>query len=298
MDNTQLTTGATTLAPKQFFEQDLIKKKFAEILGKRSTSFITSVLQIISSNDMLKNATSESIYHAAMVAATLDLPLNNNLGFAYIVPYSNKGVMQAQFQMGYKAFIQLAQRSGQFKSIYASAIYDGQLVEENPLDGYVFDFSKRSSEKVIGYASRFKLLNGFESTYFMSMAELNSHASRFSQTFKRGFGLWKDDFDSMAKKTVIKLNLSKNAPLSVELQRAVISDQSIINDAETLDVDYVDNTPLSVEDNAAEKEHHRLKSFIENATDLKTLQKEMKGITLDSELTTLLDFKIAQLNGK
>jgi recombination protein RecT len=245
------------ITTKDFFGKETVKQKFAEIMGKRATSFITSVLQIVASNDLLKDATPDSIYHSAMVAATLDLPLNNNLGFAYIVPYKtkytdNQGQQQtkvvAQFQMGYKGFIQLFQRTGQGKSIYATEIYEGQLVDENPLDGYTFDFTKKESDKVVGYACRFKLLNGFESTFYMSKDKAEAHGKKFSQTFKKNFGLWKDDFDSMAKKTVTKLLLSKYAPLSVEMSIAVQADQAIINDAETLDVTYVDNTELTTEE--------------------------------------------------
>lgn len=238
MSENQLTT-------KTLFERDDVKKKFTEMLGKRATSFITSVLQITSQNKLLASADPVSIYQSAAVAATLDLPLNNSLGFAYIVPYNAKQAdgsfkQVAQFQLGYKGFIQLAQRSGQFKTIAATPVYEGQLIEENPLTGYLFDWKARKSDKIIGYAAFFQLLNGFEKTLYMTVDELKKHGAKFSQTYKKGFGLWKDDFDSMAIKTVIKLLLSKFAPLSVDMQRAVITDQAVINDADTQDVTYVD----------------------------------------------------------
>lgn len=233
------------LTTKSLFEREDVKKKFSEMLGKRATSFITSVLQITTQNKLLQAADPMSIYQSAAVAATLDLPLNNSLGFAYIVPYNAKqpdGSFKqvAQFQLGYKGFIQLAQRSGQFKTIAATPVYEGQLIEENPLTGFVFDFKAKKSEKIIGYAAFFQLLNGFEKTLFMTVDELKKHGTKFSQTFKKGFGLWKDDFDSMAIKTVLKLLLSKFAPLSVDMQRAVITDQAVIHDADTQDVTYVD----------------------------------------------------------
>ena len=122
------------LTTKSLFARDDVKAKFQEMLGKRATSFITSVLQIVASNDLLAKADPTSVYQSAAVAATLDLPLNNNLGFAYIVPYNQKqkdGSYKtvAQFQLGYKGFIQLAQRSGQFKTISATPVYEGQLIE-------------------------------------------------------------------------------------------------------------------------------------------------------------------------
>ena len=234
---------------KTFFESPAIKNKFTELMGKRAPQFITSVLQIANSNALLKNADPISIFNAAATAATLDLPLNNNLGFAYIVPYNEKqkdGTYKsvAQFQMGYKGFIQLAQRSGQFQTISVAPVYEGQLIEENPLTGFTFDWKAKKSDIVIGYAAYFRLLNGFEKTLYMTVSDLKKHGEKFSQTFKKGFGLWKDDFDSMAKKTVIKLLLSKFAPLSVEMQRAVITDQAVVKDFETEDVQYIDNEPL------------------------------------------------------
>jgi recombination protein RecT len=203
------------------------------------------VLQIVASNKLLVNADPNSIYQSAAVAATLDLPLNNNLGFAYIVPYNAKqedGTYKqvAQFQMGYKGFIQLAQRSGQFKSIYASPIYQGQIINENPLDGYEFDF-KVKSDVLVGYAAKFKLLNGYEATLYMNIEQLKSHGGKYSKTFNNIGGLWNTDFDAMASKTVLKLLLSRFAPLSIEMQKAVTNDQAIINDAETEDITYIDH---------------------------------------------------------
>lgn len=251
------TNNQLALTAKSLFERDDIKKKFSELLGKRASSFMTSVLQIVSQNNMLVKADPVSIYQAAAVAATLDLPLNQNLGFAYIVPYNQKfkdekGVWQtkqvAQFQMGYKGFIQLAQRSGQFKSIYSTPVYEGQILDANPLDGFVFDFTKKVSDKVIGYAARFKLLNGFESTWYMTIEELKQHGKKYSKTFDKDNGLWNTDFDTMASKTVIKLLLSKFAPLSVEMQTAVITDAAVINDVETQDVTYIDNDVIEMKE--------------------------------------------------
>jgi recombination protein RecT len=248
---------------KQFFQQDSVKRKFEELLGKRSSAFMTSVLQIVSNNSYLQNASPQSVFNAACVAATLDLPINNNLGFAYIVPYGK----DAQFQMGYRGFIQLAQRSGQFKTIASSPIYEGQLIEENPLTGFVFDFKVKKSGTPIGYAAYFELLNGFQKTLYMTTEELKQHGLRFSQTFKRGSGLWKDDFESMALKTVLKLLLSKFAPLSVEMQKAVITDQGVISDPDTLDVAYSDNTEPEIN-----HELERATKMIEAQTSIEKLE--------------------------
>lgn len=234
------------MAIKKYLSGDAVQGKFKELLGSKAQGFITSVLQVVASNKMLANADPQSVYGAAAAAAVLDLPINNNLGFAYIIPYKERqedGSYRevAQFQLGYKGFVQLAQRSGQFQTISASAIYEGQLTEQNPLLGYVFDFTKKTSDTVIGYAAYFRLLNGFEKVHYMDISELEKHAKRFSKTFSKDSSLWKKDFDAMAKKTVIKLLLSRFAPLSIEMQTAVITDQAKINNLETQDVTYLDN---------------------------------------------------------
>lgn len=242
METVEKTTEQLTT--KSLFAREDVRKKFEEMLGKKAQGFMTSVLQIAASNKQLANADPMSIYNAAATAATLDLPLNNNLGFAYIIGYNQKqedGQFKqvAQFQMGYKGFIQLAQRSGQFKTISATPIYEGQLVESNPLTGFKFDFSQKKNESIIGFAAYFSLVNGFEKTLYMGMDEMKAHGLRFSKTYK--FGLWQTDLIGMGTKTVLKLLLSKFAPLSIEMQKAVIVDQSVINNAETEDVSYVDH---------------------------------------------------------
>jgi len=247
---------------KQFFEQDNVKAKFVELLGKRAPQFITSVLQITASNSLLANADPMSVYNAAATAATLDLPINNNLGFAYIVPYNQKQPdgsykQVAQCQISYRGFTQLALRSGQFQTISASPIYEGQLASSNPLLGYVFDFEKKTSDKIIGFAAYFRLLNGFEKTFYMTTEQLKAHGLKYSQTYKKKYGLWETDFDAMALKTVIKLLLSKFAPLSIEMQKAVLADQGIITALETaeepMQVEYIDNDPDAEKKEQADK---------------------------------------------
>jgi recombination protein RecT len=232
------------------------------------------------------------------------LPLNNNLGFAYIVPYKAKqkdGSYKtvAQFQMGYKGFIQLAQRSGQFETISAAPVYEGQLIGENPLTGFEFDFSKaaKKSDTVIGYAAYFKLLNGFNKTLYMSVADLTKHGTRFSQTFKKGYGLWKDDFEGMCIKTVIKLLLSKFAPLSIDMQRAVITDQSVINDADTNDVDYADNEEPFVDAElvSEKKEQERVTAFIAGAKNVGELT-GVEDFLTTPEQKTLFDKRLEELS--
>jgi recombination protein RecT len=235
---------------KGYFAKDGVQKKFQELLGKKSTGFITSVMQVVNSNNLLSIATPESVYNSAAMAATLDLPINNNLGFAWIVPYKeNKKDAQgnwisksvAQFQMGWKGYVQLAQRTGQYKAINVIEVYENQfktydrLTEE--LDA---DFKLVGKGSIVGYVAYFKLINGFEKTSYWSIEEVNAHGAKFSKTFSSNTGVWKENFNAMAKKTVLKNTLSKWGILSIEMQQATIVDQAVINDSETLDVDYVD----------------------------------------------------------
>ena len=235
---------------KDFFSKDLVKSKLNELLGKNAATFATSVLQVVNSNSMLANADPASVFSAACMAATLDLPINNALGFAYIVPFQNRkaGKTEAQFQLGYKGFVQLAQRSGQFKKISSAVVYEGQLVSEDPLSGYVFDWSNKKSDKAIGYVAYFQLLNGFEAYLYMTKNEASAHAMRYSQTFKKGFGVWNDNFDAMALKTVLKLLLSKQAPLSIQMQTAIQADQAVIKDIDKQEFEYIDNATTTALD--------------------------------------------------
>ena len=234
---------------KAYVSDAKIRQKFEEVLGKKTQGFLASVMQV-ANQPQLKNAVPATVINAAMMAATLDLPINNNLGFAYIVPYKRKfkdatgrwtESNEAQFQMGYKGFIQLAQRSGQFSRIAATPVYQGQLVSANPLLGYEFDWTIPNQGEAIGYVAFFKLLNGFTAELYMSTADIKKHAGKYSQSFKYGSGVWKDNFEAMALKTVTKLLLSKQAPLSIEMQTAQLADQAIVRDVETNDFDYIDH---------------------------------------------------------
>lgn len=235
---------------KQYVSDSKIRQKFEEVLGKKTQGFLASVMQV-ANQSQLKGAVPATVINAAMMAATLDLPINNNLGFAYIVPYKRKfkngqgqwtETLEAQFQMGYKGFIQLAQRSGQFARIAATPVYQGQLISANPLLGYEFDWTVENKGEAIGYVAFFKLLNGFTAELYMSTADVKKHAGKYSQSFKYGSGVWKDNFEAMALKTVTKLLLSKQAPLSIDMQTAQLADQSIVHDVENNDFEYIDHS--------------------------------------------------------
>lgn len=235
----------------KFINNPSVMNRIEERLKGKSGQFVTSLLSVVNNNGLIAQCKPETVLNAAMTAASLDLPINQNLGFAYIIPYKNKGVYEAQFQLGARGVIQLAQRSGQYKTIAATAVYDGQLTDSNPLTGNTYDWKAKTSDDVLGYVGYFKLINGFEKENYMSMDEILAHAKQYSQSFRSGYGPWKDNFDAMAQKTVLKLLLSKFGPLSTEMQTAIASDQAVIEDDNS--IKYVDNDALDGEKATADE---------------------------------------------
>ena len=219
--------------------KDNVKKRFEEILGKKAAGFMSSIISATKANQKLRAANPNSVLSSAVVAATLDLPINQNLGFAHIVPYGG----EAQFQMGWKGFVQLAIRTNQYRSMNAAAVYEGELKSYNRITGEIeFDLDAKKSNKVIGYVAFFKLINGFEKYFYMTLEEVTAHGKRYSKSFSSGN--WQTNFEPMALKTVIKLLLSKWGILSIEMQTAMEADQAIVNArGEGFEFDYKDAPP-------------------------------------------------------
>ena len=237
---------------KGMLESPAYKKKFEEMLGKKAAGFMSSIIAVTNNNNYLMKADPATVIGAAAQAAMLDLPINQSLGFAYIVPY--KGA--AQFQLGYKGYIQLAQRSGQYVDIGAKTVYEGELEYENRLLDK-FRFGERTGDKVIGYLAYFRLTNGFEKMLFMTLDEMQAHAKKYSQNYKGGTDKWGlADFNVMAEKTVLKRLLSKFGPLSIEsvqMSQALSNDGGVISmnkdgefdvvfSGETIDAEYDEPT--------------------------------------------------------
>lgn len=241
--------NTTAIAPLKAFNNFIANPRTQDylttVLAEKKASFVNNITALVSNNAALQVCRPDTLMFASLKATALDLPLDQNLGFAYVLPYKDNktGVTSAQFQMGYKGFVQLALRTGQFKTLNATDVREGELVGKDFVTGELTfkEAENRESLPVIGYVGYFKLLNGFEKYLYMTMAEMKAHALRFSQTYKKGYGLWADEsmFDSMAKKTVIKLLISKYAPLSVEMRDAIKADQAVMQKPE--EYDYVDN---------------------------------------------------------
>lgn len=213
--------------PQNILANETMKKKFTEILGKKAPGFMASIISLYSSDTNFSKVDGYSVVNSALMAATLDLPINKEFGFAWIIPYGKS----AQFQVGYKGFVQMALRTGQYEKLNVIPVYDGQLKSFNPLtEDIEFNFDEPvidGEKKIIGYAFYMRLLNGFSKTIYWSRKQVEDHGKRFSKTYNSG--PWKTDFDSMAKKTVLKNGLTKWGILSVEMQKAIEVDQAIID---------------------------------------------------------------------
>ena len=232
------------LTHKQFFNSPAVKQKFSEVLDGNGQQFVASLLSIITNNKLLAKATNESIMTAAMKAATLKLPIEPSLGMAYVVPYNRSEkhgdtwikINEAQFQMGYKGFIQLAQRSGQIRNINCDIVYKEECLRYDKVYGTLHLKEEQvDSGEVEGYFASLELINGFRKMIFWKKEKVIAHAQKYSKTYDKQIGdfksgtPWKTEFDAMAQKTLIKELLSKYAPLSTELQEAIIADNEDSN---------------------------------------------------------------------
>lgn len=253
-------TKAITI--KEYMSAPAVMTKMNEMMQSPSMvrQFTTSVISIAGSDKLLAEAEPRSLFNACLTAASLNLPINKNLGFAHIIGYKNNsagGIVEAQFQLGARGFKELAQRSGKYKYINQGDVREGEMGGRNRLTGQIDfnweqDEAKRLKLPIIGYFSYFELHNGFTSTLYMSKEEVTAHGKQYSQAFKKGFGPWKDNFEAMALKTVSKLNISKNGPLSVELETAIASDQAVIRDNGQRD--YIDGEEVLANERADEDE--------------------------------------------
>jgi len=217
--------NAAFLSFKMLAGREDIKKRFQDMLGKKSAGFLSSVISVVQSKAELQKINGMSILAAASIAASLDLPVNPNLGFAWIVPY--KG--QAQFQIGAKGYVQLAQRTGLYKKLVVVTVFDGEIEVWDKFDEAI-KYGKKNSDKVQGYYAYFELVNGFRKAVYWTKAEMQQHAERFSKSYK--YGPWQTDFDKMGEKTALANMLKKWGPMSIEMQTAYSADNHVITEGE------------------------------------------------------------------
>jgi len=277
-------TGLKAL--KTYLNSAGIQQRFEQLLGKRAPGFIMSVLQIVSSNKDLVKCDIQSIYNAAATAAVLNLPLNNNLQFAHIVPYKDwkQGNKQfAQFQMGWRGFVQLAQRTGKYKTVNVTDVREGELKKRDRLAG-AFEFEweqddiKRNALPIVGYVSFFALTDGFEKANYKTLDQIHAHARKYSKTYDRADGKWVTDFPAMASKTVLKELLANYGPLSIEMTEALKYDQAIITgDPGNLKPEYLDN-PIQDAQEISDEEAEQIEKDIRERQARETEELALKMI--------------------
>lgn len=211
------------------------------VLGEKKEAFVTSLVSVVGNDSNLQKCNPMSVIYAAMKSVPLGLPIEQNLGYAAVIPYGEN----ASFQIMRNGWLELLMRTGQVKFVANEIVHKGELVKKNKFTGeYVFDEEKKESDEVIGYMAYIKLTSGFEKTVYWTIEECRAHALRYSQTYKKGYGVWKDNFDAMALKTVLKHLIVKYCPKSQEfqnLQMAIAADQAVTDSSNTST--YADNQP-------------------------------------------------------
>lgn len=239
-----------------YLTHDAVKEQINKVIGgKDGDKFISSIVSAVQTNPTLQECTNQSILSGALLGQSLNLSPSPQLGQYYLVPYNNKGVKEAQFQLGYKGMVQLAIRSGQYKRLNALAIKEGELIKYDPLNEeievkLIDDELARERAKTIGYYAMYELINGFKKSMYWSRQKMEAHAMRYSKGYqaKKGYTFWEKDFDGMALKTMYRRLLS-TAPMSIEMQTAYEKDMAVIRSDNT--VEYVDNAdyePTAVND--------------------------------------------------
>lgn len=250
-----LTKANQKMGITAYLTNDAVKQQINNIVGgKNGTKFITSIVSAVNTNPALQECTNQSILSAALLGESLNLSPSPQMGFYYMVPYNDKERGKvAQFQLGYKGYIQLAIRSGQYKSLNVLPIKKGELVKYDALNeeievNLIEDEEEREKAETIGYYATFTYLNGFRKSIYWSRKKMESHAIRFSKGYaaKKGYTFWEKDFDSMACKTMLRQLISKWGLMSTDLEKAYTADMGVINEDGT--VAYVENDDTTVID--------------------------------------------------
>lgn len=267
--NNSLANRQTKTGLAAYLTQDAVKKQINSIVGgKNGTRFISSIVSAVQTTPALQECTNPSILSAALLGEALNLSPSPQLGQFYMVPFDNKkkGCKEAQFQLGYKGYIQLAKRSGVYKKINVISIKEGELISYNPLEeelevNLIEDDYERENAPTIGYYAMFEEVNGYRHSIYWSKQKMLAHAEKYSFAFYKNGGakslelleqgkipekdLWKyssfwfKDFDGMAHKTMLRQLISKWGTMSIDLQKAIDKDMAVIQ--EDGSADYVEN---------------------------------------------------------
>ena len=221
MAETQVTLKTNSLAKlKGILNNETMQQNFRNILAENAGAFMASIIELYQSDGALQKCDPNRVVLEALKAATLKLPINKQLGFAYIIPYNNGPT----FQLGFRGLIQLAQRSGQYRYINADVVCEGESVNYNRITGMLEISGTAKSETPVGYFAYFQLLNGFEKCVYWTREKVEAHAKRYSKAWSKADSPWHTNFDAMALKTVLKTIISKYGVMSVEFANAIAND--------------------------------------------------------------------------
>lgn len=233
-----------------YLTQEAVKNQISNVIGgKNGQRFISAVVSAVNNNPALQECTNQSILSGALLGESLNLSPSPQLGQYYLVPFNdrNKGKV-AQFQLGYKGYIQLAIRSGQYKKLNVIAIKEGEFIRFDPLNEeievrLIEDEEEREKAPTQGYYAMFQYMNGFKKSIYWSKAKMEAHAMKYSKGYqaKKGYTFWEKDFDGMAYKTMLRQLISKWGIMSIDMMSAMDADMAVINEDGTKN--YVENEP-------------------------------------------------------
>lgn len=216
---------ANMLKLQETLNADSIKRQFQNSLNENAGAFVASIIDLYGSDTYLQQCDPNEVVMECLKAATLKLPINKQLGFAYVVPYRDKnGVQHPQFQVGYKGYNQLAMRTGQYRFLNSGVVCEGIKVRRNLLTGELAFEGEPTSDKAQGYFTYMELLNGFSKALYMTCAEVQAHAKRYSKGSGKNTSAWQTNFDEMAMKTTARLLLSKYGIMSTEMVTALTAE--------------------------------------------------------------------------
>ena len=247
-----LTKSKQRLGITAYLTQDAVKEQINKVVGgKNGEKFVTAIVSAVNTNPALAECTNTSILSGALLGHSLNLSPSPQLGQYYLVPFKNNkaGVTEAQFQLGYKGYIQLAIRSGQYKKLNVLAIKEGELRSFDPLNEeidvkLIEDEEEREQAKTIGYYAMFEYVNGFRKAIYWSKTKMEAHALKYSKGYqaKKGYTFWEKDFDGMAYKTMLRQLISKWGIMSIDMMSAIDADMAVIHEDGTKD--YVDTEDI------------------------------------------------------
>lgn len=273
--------GQQKLGITAYLTGDAVKNQINSVVGgKDGQRFISAIVSAVNTNPALQECTNQSILSGALLGESLKLSPSPQLGHYYLVPFNDKNVGKvAQFQLGYKGYIQLAIRSGQYRKLNVIAIKKGELEYFDPLNEdirvhlMVDDWDAREEAETIGYYAFFELVNGYRKAMYWSKKQMEAHALKYSPGYKaqKGYTFWEKNFDAMAYKTMLRQLISKWGVMSIDLQTAIEGDMAIISEDGT--PHYVENDEDDVIDAGAtevtaEKVHDRQQAAPEPASNI------------------------------